>query len=310
LNNLIYNELLKIVKQKLFIAPCIILLIPVIILGRWDYLDMQKEKHAGKDWKQELIEQNEKIQQELTRGNLSAKRLQDELKLNEYRLEHNIPPNTRHSVLGFMNKCADLVPIVSLILITYASSMVSKEYQWGTMNFLMVRPATRTEILLSKFAAVVVLYMILCGILALFSLIEGLILYGFRIDLYPTLKIVDGEVIEQSVILDILKSYFYQFLPVLFFATIAFTLSTILRSNGPAIIIAVVASSVSDPIAQLLSKYHWSKYLVFANIDLRMYEEGVPLIEGMTLGFSVTMLLIYIALLLFLSLLVFKRRDI
>jgi ABC-2 type transport system permease protein len=310
LNNLIYNELLKIVKQKLFIAPCIILFIPVIIFGRWDYLDMQKEKHAGKDWKQELIEQNEKIQQELTRGNLSAKRLQDEFKLNEYRLEHNIPPNTHHSVLGFMNKCADLVPIVSLILITYASSMVSKEYQWGTMNFLMVRPATRTEILLSKFAAVVVLYMILCGILALFSLIEGLILYGFRIDLYPTLKIVDGEVVEQSVVLDILKSYFYQFLPVLFFATVAFTLSTILRSNGPAIIIAVVASSVSDPIAQLLSKYHWSKYLVFANTDLRMYEEGVPLIEGMTLVFSVTILLIYIALLLFLSLLVFQRRDI
>jgi ABC-2 type transport system permease protein len=310
LSSLIYNELLKIVKQKFFIAPCIILFIPVIILGRWEYVDLQKEKQAGTDWKQELIEQNEKIQQEMTKGNLSAKLLQDELKLNEYRLKHNIPPNTDHSVLGFMNKCADLVPIVSLILITYASSMVSKEYQWGTMNLLMVRPATRTEILLSKFAAVVVLYMILCGILALFSLMEGLILYGFRIDSYPTLKIVDGKVVEQSVILDILKSYSYQFLPVLFFATVAFTISTILRSNGPAIIVAVVTSSVSDPIAQLLSKYDWSKYLVFANTDLRMYEEGAPLIKGMTLGFSVTMLFIYISLLLFLSLFVFKRRDI
>ncbi|BDG48326.1 ABC transporter permease subunit [Parageobacillus sp. KH3-4] len=310
MNNLIYNELLKIVKQKFFIAPCIILLVPVIILGRWEYVDLQKEKHAGTDWKQELIEQNEKIQQELTKGNLSAKRLQDELKLNEYRLEHNIPPHTHHSVLGFMNKCAELVPIVSLILITYASSMVSKEYQWGTMNLLMARPATRTEILLSKFAAVVALYIILCGILALFSLMEGLILYGFRIDSYPTLKIVDGKVVEQSVVLDILKSYFYQFLPVLFFVTVAFAISTILRSNGPAIIMAVVASFVSDPIAQLLSKYDWSKYLVFANTDLRMYEEGAPLIEGMTLGFSVTILLIYISLLLFLSLFVFKRRDI
>jgi ABC-2 type transport system permease protein len=159
-------------------------------------------------------------------------------------------------------------------------------------------------------SSVVVLYMILCGILALFSFIEGQILYGFHIDSYPTLKIVDGKVVEQSVILDILKSYSYQFLPALFFATVAFTISTILRSNGPAIIVAVVASSVSDPIAQLLSKYDWSKYLVFANTDLRMYEEGEPLIKGMTLGFSVTMLFIYISLLLFLSLFVFKRRDI
>jgi ABC-2 type transport system permease protein len=310
LNSLIYNELLKIVKQKFFIAPCIILFIPVMILGRWEYVDLQKEKQAGTDWKQELIEQNEKIQQEMTKGNLSAKLLQDELKLNEYRLKHNIPPNAHHSVLGFMNKCTDLVPIVSIILITYASSLVSKEYQWGTMNLLMVRPATRTEILLSKFAAVVALYMVLCGILALFSFMEGLILYGFHIDSYPILKIVDGKVVEQSVVLDILKSYSYQFLPVLFFATVAFTISTILRSNGPAIVVAVVASSASDPIAQLLSKYDWSKYLVFANTDLRMYEEGAPLIKGMTLGFSVTMLLIYIFLLLFLSLFVFKRRDI
>jgi ABC-2 type transport system permease protein len=87
------------------------LFIPVIILGRWEYVDLQKEKQAGTDWKQELLEQNEKIEQELTKGNLSAKQLRDEWKLNEYRLKHNIPPNTDHSVLGFMNKCADLVPI-------------------------------------------------------------------------------------------------------------------------------------------------------------------------------------------------------
>ncbi|WP_209093312.1 ABC transporter permease [Bacillus sp. 165] len=309
--NLTYNELLKVWKQKVFIAPFIILLIPVIILGRWDVVAQQNAKDKT-SWKQELMEQNEKHQKELAKGevpSLMAKQMKDEIKLNEYRLEHNLPPDVQHSLFGFMKSCTNLVTLVSLILITYASSMISKEHQWGTMNFLMVRPALRTEILLSKFAAVIVLYILLCGVLALFSFGEGVLIYGLSMNSYPELKIVNGAIIEQSVAIDIVKSYVYQFLPVLFYATVAFTLSTILKSNGPAIIIAVVITAVSDPIAQVLSQYSWSKFLVFANTDLLMYENGVPLMEGMTLSFSVVMLLGYIGVLLLLSLLVFKRRD-
>lgn len=63
-------------------------------------------------------------------------------------------------------------------------------------------------------------------------------------------------------------------------------------------------------LVQLLSQYDWAKFILFANTDLRQYTTGTPLVEGMTMTFSIVMLLIYFALFAFLSLYIFKKRDV
>ena len=57
-------------------------------------------------------------------------------------------------------------------------------------------------------------------------------------------------------------------------------------------------------------KFDWAKYILFANTDLMQYFEGVPMVEGMTLTFSVIMIVSYFILFQSLAYMVFKKRDV
>jgi ABC-2 type transport system permease protein len=57
-------------------------------------------------------------------------------------------------------------------------------------------------------------------------------------------------------------------------------------------------------------KFTWAKYILFANTDLMQYFEGTPMVDGMTLSFSVIMLLVYFFIFQFLAFYVFKKRDV
>ena len=57
-------------------------------------------------------------------------------------------------------------------------------------------------------------------------------------------------------------------------------------------------------------KFDWAKYVLFANTDLMQYFEGIPMVEGMTLTFSVIMIVIYFILFQSLAYVVFKKRDV
>ncbi|MFL6556648.1 MAG: ABC transporter permease, partial [Bacillus sp. (in: firmicutes)] len=57
-------------------------------------------------------------------------------------------------------------------------------------------------------------------------------------------------------------------------------------------------------------KFSWAKYILFANTNLMQYVEGAPMVEGMSMSFSVLMLLLYFALFQSLAFIVFKKRDV
>ncbi|MBE3554796.1 MAG: ABC transporter permease, partial [Thermicanus sp.] len=63
-------------------------------------------------------------------------------------------------------------------------------------------------------------------------------------------------------------------------------------------------------IVAALSRYGWVKYILFANTDLRQYFDGTPLVEGMTLSFSITVLLAYFLIFNLLSWILFMKRDV
>jgi ABC-2 type transport system permease protein len=62
--------------------------------------------------------------------------------------------------------------------------------------------------------------------------------------------------------------------------------------------------------ALLSMKFAWAKYILFANTNLMQYIEGTPLLEGMTMSFSIIMLIIYFVIFQFLAFYVFKKRDV
>jgi len=63
-------------------------------------------------------------------------------------------------------------------------------------------------------------------------------------------------------------------------------------------------------VTNIFQQYAWSKYSLFANIDLSQHINGYPFRDEMTMGFSVGILIAYFVIFNVLSWAVFTRRDV
>jgi ABC-2 type transport system permease protein len=77
-----------------------------------------------------------------------------------------------------------------------------------------------------------------------------------------------------------------------------------------AIGIGVFLLTVGNVITMLLSRYNWSKYILFANTDLNQYIDGKPIVDGMTMTFSIIVLIVYFVIFNVISYVGFTKRDI
>ena len=88
-------------------------------------------------------------------------------------------------------------------------------------------------------------------------------------------------------------------------------ISAVFRNSSLAIGLSIFLMFTGAELTGLLAmKFDWAKYILFANTDLMQYFEGVPMVEGMTLTFSVIMIVIYFILFQSLAYVVFKKRDV
>ncbi len=204
--------------------------------------------------------------------------------------------------LEFMHFSANLTVLVFLFSVVIASEIVAGEFTWGTIKLLLIRPASRSKILLSKYAAVVLFLMALLLVLLIGSALIGIILFG-------TGGAPGGKASPQS----ILQTYGFLFVYLLVNVTFAFMISTVFRSSTLAIALSFLVMFSAGPALMLLAafKHEWAKYLWFANTDLSVYfGGGEPPFEGMTLGFSITVLLVYYALFIGVAWYIFNKRDV
>ncbi|MFD2681387.1 ABC transporter permease [Bacillus seohaeanensis] len=313
--SLIRNEWMKIFKR---VGTYVMIGLLILVVGGsgaiTKYLDGQSQKQDQGDWKQELTEEVAADKQHLEQGGMdkfSKSMIEERVAISEYRLEHNIAPNTEETVWTFVESNAGVVTFVGLFTIIVAAGIVASEFSWGTIKLLLIRPISRTKILLSKYLTVLLFGASMLVILFIFSILLGLILFGVG-DQSPHLTYVSGEVQEQSIVVYLIKTYLLKTIDVLMMATMAFMISAVFRSSSLAIGISLFLLFMgANATALVAMKFDWAKYSLFANTDLTQYTgEMQPLVEGMTMSFSIIMLLIYFAIFLFLAFFVFNKRDV
>gem|GEM_PF-6658123 len=312
---LIDNELRKIFVQKSFIISLILLFIPIIVLGRWDYIEKERGADKAANWKSELKIENKKIEEVLKEQTSShlpavAKQQKETYEINKYRLEHNISTVQQHTAIDFMKKGAGITKFIGLLLIYFASNMMSKEHQWKTINFLLVKPSTRRMIYYAKFLSLVILYFIFSIAILIYSFIIGIAINGFSFNTQPVLQYVNNHVVEQGILPSLLNAYLIDLLPYLFFVAVAYFLSTVLKTSSISLLISMILLATSDVIATLLRTKSWSKFLPFMHTDLTVYTKGINIENGMRIEFSIAVLVIYILLFLVTAGELFKKRDV
>lgn len=305
---LVANEKMKIYRRArtwvLFALQLIAILLPLAFV--------QFGGDSG-DWRPALIEENKESQAALDESasmlpDKAKQQIKDSIELNNYRLEHGIAP--MKSMWSVVSEWLPVIQVATLFVVIIASDIVASEFTWGTVKLLLIRPVSRIQILLAKYAAVLIFGVLMLALTFAGSAVIGGIVHGFGGAGDAYLSIKDGQVQESSMALHVLGVYLLKSVNLLMIATFAFMLSAVFRSSSLAIALSMLFLFLGQPLTMLVAKYDWAKYILFANTDLTPYLDGNSPLPGMTLGFSVAVLAVYFVLFHAVSCGVFTKRDV
>lgn len=204
---------------------------------------------------------------------------------------------------------------IIVMIIMIAGTIVSEEFNKGTIKLLLIKPYSRNKILLSKF--ITMLIMIVFSIVAVIAmeLIVGGIIFGYESLSVPVLEYnFNTQTLEQINIFTYLGIEILAQLPMLvLLGTLAFAFSAIFTNSALAIIISLLGYMSANMINMLVIQYKVSfmKFFVTMNWDLSEYLfGGLPSMQGMTLGFSVVMCILYFVVMIIPTFVLFNKKNI
>ena len=306
--NLIRNENMKIYSR---IRTWVLLGILVFLAAGLPFL-VSTINSGSDDWRKQVSADVEMMRPELNSSmEMVRKSAEQIVKIGEYRLEHDIPP-TQGSVWGNVLSVAQpLVMFVGVFTVIVASDIVSGEFASGTIKLLLIRPANRTKILLSKYGATLLFSLMLFVVQFAVSFLVNGLLSGFAGTDIPHLYLGgDGLVHERSMLVHVLGTQGLECISLLMVVTLAFMISSAFRSGALAIAMSLIFYLAGSLPAMLLAKYEWMKFYLFNNTNLTVYMDGTPPYESMTPAFSIAVLVGYFILFHLVAWTLFVKRDV
>lgn len=316
MGKLMINECAKLFRRTGTLVMFAIVILMIFGIGAvLKYDEVNNPPQENPAWEQELAKQLEADRaalQEVGPNNAAMKMFYErEVAVKEYQLENDLAPETGENLWSLISESQAVIGIIGVFTIIIAAGMVASEFSWGTVKLLLIRPISRSKILLSKYLTVLLFGGLMLMVLYAVSALVGLILFGMPDQAMPYLALADGEVVERSMFIQLIFNYLLSSIDVLMLATMAFMISAVFRNSSLAIGLSLFLMFMGGTGTMLLaSKFDWAKYVLFANTNLSVYFDGVPPVEGMTLAFSIIMLLIYFVVFHFLAFFVFAKRDV
>ncbi|GAA0607105.1 ABC transporter permease [Virgibacillus siamensis] len=310
---LIGNEWMKLFNKISTYVMCGLVILGIAATAIFTFYNQQDEKLPGEEqWRTELTQENKELAKEEKEANnpyLESYAINQQA-INDYRLEHGISPYEKENAWTYMDTNMSLVQLIGAFVIIVGAAIISQEFKTGTIKLLLVRSASRIQILAAKFVTAILFGLFLLLLLFVVSFAVGGLLFGFD-GAATHLSASGGEVYEWSRTLYLGVSYLSSSVTLLMLTALAFMISSIFRSEAIAIAVSIVLLFIGSMATNMLAIVtDWAKYSLFANTNLNLYFEGGPIVEGMTLQFSIIMLVIYLALFLSLSFIIFKKRDV
>lgn len=345
--HLMYNELQKVYFRKS--TWIMYLLVALLIISFGSLLKVfdgyTDARTYGEDWREVLLEENEnmlkkqeKVEQQLaTYDETYGETNQDEdgwdekrfdiemsapdleiVEENNLYIEADIKPSG-YGAWQFVTDNAGMLMVVTLLTIIIAAGMIAHEFRWGTIKLLLIRPISRTTILLSKYVTILMFGLITLLLVVIVAWISGAILFGVEgmqanMVVKNSALVNNGQTSKEivSTYKELISSYGYGLIELIIMATFAFMISAVFRNSTLAVGTAVFLVFAGTTVTSILLAFDVkiAKYLLFTNMDLKQYADGEVFIEGATLGFSIAVLVTYYMLFMLISWLFFVRRDI
>jgi ABC-2 type transport system permease protein len=198
--------------------------------------------------------------------------------------------------------------LITIFTVVIASETVAGEFTWGTIKLLLIRPWSRSAILLSKYLSTLLFAVVFTLLAFIETLLVNMAVFGYSDhagDL--SMGISNWEYI--------LQFYLFQFIGLIIIVTFGFMMSSAFRSSGLAIGLSITflfAGSILTNLFMMIDK-DWIKYVLFMHLNLTSYitnSEGPIPGHPTSLGFSLGVLAGYFILFNLISWTVFRKRDI
>jgi ABC-2 type transport system permease protein len=310
--NLVLNENMKIYRR---VRTWILVGLMAAFVLFVNFIEWHSDgkKAEGEGWRAGLQQENQQYSEILKQTDLGEDDrtfYQERIAINDYHLEQNIR-STDGTMWDGVNGSAGMMIVITIFTIIIAGDSLAGEFSSGTIKLLLIRPASRVKILVSKYISFLLFGMLLLLTLFVISIVVNGILYGFGYMDLPLISMTaEGEIVERNMVLNLWKTYMLNGVSTVMYVTMAFTISSAFRSSAMAIGFSIGALFAGNIVLEALQRFDWSKYLLFANTDLTQYLNGHPFQEGMTLSFSIGVLAVYFLVFNLISWLLFTRRDV
>lgn len=258
-------------------------------------------------------------------GQNSKAKLEDNIKLALYQLDNDKLDNTANQMTLFETDepeqitfwtvfltSTSLVTVVALLAIVIAGGIVSSEFSQGTVKFLLINPVKRWKILMSKYFTVITVgYIMLCILFVVMIPITGLML-GFDGFSTPYIYVSGDEVKEMPTLLYAAEQYLMKSVEMVVMSTLAFAISSLLRSTALAIGVSVFTMCIGSTVTHLLGQLgqDWARFLVFANTDLASISKGHSIFAQHSLTFAVGVLIAHMVVFLLTAWDGFTKRSV
>lgn len=255
----------------------------------------------------------------------SEKKYEDKLQYQEslkianvyqYAIEHDIKLSIGNDLKGLLEDFfSNYELFIIVVIVMIAGSIVSEEFNKGTIKLLLVKPYSRTKILLSKFITVLITMFIAVAFIILMQILVGGLIFGFGDLSSPTIaynfntnSIMKLNIFQYIGIMLVHKLPLY-----ILIATIAFAFSTAFTNTPVAIVISMLGYMSTNVINMLVMRFkvNFMKFFITPNWDFTQYMFGkLPTFEQVNFNFSVIICVIYFILMIVPTFIIFKKKNI
>ena len=223
-----------------------------------------------------------------------------------------VPEGARNRTVQFLEYSI----IVALFGVLLGGWLIASEFQQGTIRLLMIRPKTRTKILLAKFfaALLVCLAVDLAG--SLLNMLSNGVLFGFGDFANPIFSVAG----QTSFFIYFVPRFLACLLPILFAFTLSFMFSVVARNIAVSIavpIIFLIGSIIMMGILGYSNSMTWLAYTPIPFIQISAFFQRYSSVQNLiqngvkiSLAYGIALLLALSAVFTLVSLVVFKKRDI
>ena len=238
------------------------------------------------------------------------------LKLNQYMIEtkHNINDYTTLNY-QFQTTLEDYEILIVILILIVSSTILAEEMNKGTIKLLLIKPYTRTQILLSKYLTIIIILFLSILFLYTVQLLLGGFFLGFHsltekvvIYNYEKSQIMCYNIVIYAIIRVISK------LPMLLLlATLSFMISIVTSNSIVSLTLPILIYMFSESINTIAISYNLKimKYLLTTNWNFTQYLFGnIPTFQYISRNLSIVVCIIYLLVMILFSWIIWRHKDI